>query len=41
MDFIKDRFNHLLDEIRETKVVSDELDEVIKTAGEEFFKHFT
>jgi F-type H+-transporting ATPase subunit alpha len=41
MDFVKDRYNHILDEIRETKVVSDELDEVIKTAGEEFFKHFT
>ena len=41
LDFISDRYNHIFDEIRETKDISKELDEVIKTAGEEFFKHFT
>jgi F-type H+-transporting ATPase subunit alpha len=41
LDFINDRYSHILDEIRETKEISPELDEVIQRAGEEFFKHFT
>ena len=40
LDFISDRYNNIFDEIRETKVISEELDKVIKTAGEDFFKHF-
>ena len=41
LEFMEDRYNHILTEIRDSKVISDELDELIKTAGEEFFKHFT
>ena len=41
LEFVSDRYANILDEIRETKVISEELDGVIKTAGEEFFKHFS
>ena len=39
--FLSERYGHITHEIRETKVISEELEEIIKTAGKEFFKNFT
>ena len=41
LTFINERYGHITHEIHETKVISDDLEEIIKTAGKEFFKNFT
>ena len=39
--FVEEQYNDIPTSIRETKVVSDEVSERLKTAADEFFKNFT
>jgi F-type H+-transporting ATPase subunit alpha len=40
LSFIDERHHDIIDELHETKVVSDELSDKLKVAADEFFKGF-